>query len=292
MLKKGIKKYRGVCESAWPRDSVPDYVVVFRPSLGSYTYSEPVFNFSDTTVSGDLLLQAETNSFHFEQRAGTKLVIVAAVYVRDRVGRDGRLVYAVQRESAGGGSGFIHPSKDTLEVALKWIAETEHVQDWAKQLRSKPTDSGGGNGPNHSRDTPNGAQKLEETLAWMSDFDGRYQSITGISTTIDSFEHDKGCDVKIIHRTKNPPTSGTVDTFTLRDIDPAQISVSASSDSSDVNLFTLSNAPLIQRVGALSGSWSKLYMDYLSFDSKEHAERFATALKHAVTLCGGAKDPI
>jgi hypothetical protein len=35
----------------------------------------------------------------------------------------------------------------------------------------------------------------------------------------------------------------------------------------------------------------RAWMDWLSFDSPESAQRFATALKHAVTLCGGAKAP-
>lgn len=56
------------------------------------------------------------------------MVISAGVYVRD-ADRTGRLVYAVQRASAGGGAGVMHPQKDTFDAALKWIAETQHLRN-------------------------------------------------------------------------------------------------------------------------------------------------------------------
>jgi hypothetical protein len=125
--KKGAKKYRGACDSPRPGNPPPLYVIVFRATTGNFTFNEPVLDWSGTTVSGDVHLQAETNSLHFEQRTGTHFVISAAVYVRD-ADRTGHLVYAVQRTSAGGGSGVLHPEKDTFDAALKWIAETEHLR--------------------------------------------------------------------------------------------------------------------------------------------------------------------
>ncbi|SRR5713101_533415 len=115
--KQGAKKYPKLCQSHGP----VRYVVVSQPNAETITFDEPEFNFSGTTVSGDVNLQIETNGFHFEQRTGTRLIMTAAVYIHDS-GPLPRLVYTVQR------SGVMQPDKSAFEAALKWIAETEHLR--------------------------------------------------------------------------------------------------------------------------------------------------------------------
>jgi S1-C subfamily serine protease len=181
-------------------------------------------------------------------------------------------------------------SGDVKRLIRTPYAVTLNLADWAKQY-TKTTDFGGA-APGHPQDSSEGGPALGETLAWMLDFAKRHYRVTGnyANRYSDSFEVDQGCDARISHFMQSSPSSpvGSIDTFRLRDIDPAHISVS---DPANVNLFTIRNQTLIHRGGTQSVSSSDLYMDYISFDSRENAERFATALKHAVTLCSSAKEP-
>ena len=169
------------------------------------------------------------------------------------------------------------------------------LADWAKQQHSKPTDSARGRGPNHSHDTPNGAPTLDETLAWMSDFAKRHLRVvpgSGFGRHLESFEQVQGCNVRFTDQWTYPRgwgSSGTIDTFTLGDIDPSRIYVSDQDYS--VNLWTSRDAPLIHEKDLGLDHLFESYFTELYFDSVENAERFATDFKHAVTLCGGVKEP-
>ena len=182
-------------------------------------------------------------------------------------------------------------SSDVKRLMRTPYAVTLNLADWAKQHR-KTDDLSGGVNSAQTQDSSEGGPTLNDTLAWMLDFAKRHYRVSGSSGNrySDVFEMDRGCDVRISHLMQSPPYPpvGSTDAFRLRDIDPARISVS---DPGNVNVFTLRNAPIIHRAGTRSVSSAELYMDYISFDSRESAERFAAALKHAATLCGSVKEP-
>lgn len=174
------------------------------------------------------------------------------------------------------------------------LAVTVTLADWANQQQpTNPADLTTGS-TNHSDRVSESSPTLEETFVWMLDFVKRYRKVSGTPSTTqyaDFFERVQGCDVKISHfmfvgQTTSP--SGSFDTFRLRDIDQEHIYVS---NSADVNLFTIRNEPLIHRTGLLTGRPEGISMSYVSFNSREDAERFAKAIKHAVTLCASVKEP-
>ncbi len=182
-------------------------------------------------------------------------------------------------------------SSDVKRLMRTPYAVTLNLADWAKQ-HTKSYDSAGGINSGHAQDSSEGGPTLDDTLGWMLDFAKRHYRVSGSSANRISevFEVDRGCDVRISHFMQTPPSPpvGSTDTFRLRDIDPAHIFVS---DPANVNIFTFKNAPLIHRAGTRSVISAELYMDFISFDSRENAERFAAALKHAATLCGSVKEP-
>jgi V8-like Glu-specific endopeptidase len=137
---------------------------------------------------------------------------------------------------------------------------------------------------------------LQDTLDWMVDFSNLHGGDNGPHP---GYRHwsllreERGCAVRIGHidTSAQPSSAGDVDTLNLRDINPHTIMVT---DSTTVNLFTIDSAPSIHRIITLSDGETRkfeLSSDYLSFDSKENADRFATALRHAVMSCGRVKEP-
>ncbi len=137
---------------------------------------------------------------------------------------------------------------------------------------------------------------LQNTLDWMVDFSKLHGGDNGPHP---GYRHwsllreERGCAVRIGHidTSAQPSSAGDLDALNLRDINPHTIIVT---DSTTVNLFTINAVPSIHRIVTFPDGKTRefeLRSDYLSFDSKENADRFVTALKHAVTLCGSIKEP-
>lgn len=145
--------------------------------------------------------------------------------------------------------------------------------------------------PRHAQNDQDNGPSLEETLSWMLDFSARYGRHKGArgDQYFDHFQQERGCDAKITHSVKTENSSSeTEDTFNLRDLDAQNILIT---NSNTVNFFTIKTYKLIHRTNSESkSSLFDLSSDYVSFDSKESADRFAAALKHAILLCGSGKD--
>jgi hypothetical protein len=171
---------------------------------------------------------------------------------------------------------------------------TVTLAQWADQQKPKPDDHGASeSSPKHAPNDQDNGPSLEATLSWMSDFSMRYGRHKGVrgDQYFDHFQQGTGCDVQISHSvTTETSSSETVDTFNLRDLDTQSMLIT---NSNTLNFFTIKSYKLIHRSLLISGSKSKvgeLSSDYLSFDSKENADRFTAALHHAITLCGSGKD--
>ena len=125
----------------------------------------------------------------------------------------------------------------------------------------------------------------------MLDFSARYGRHRGSrgDQYFDHFLEKKGCDVQISHKVGTEHSSlETVDDFNLRDVDAQSILIT---NSDTVNFSTIKRYNLIHRsISGISSNVVELASDYLSFDSRESADRFASALKHAITLCSSGKD--
>jgi hypothetical protein len=164
-----------------------------------------------------------------------------------------------------------------VALGLKEWADQQN-SDRGKQVAADST-------PIHDQNGKDKGPPLEVTLSWISDFSvqhGRHRGMTG-AEYFDYIEQARGCDVKVHHSVKTGSSSSTfIDVFNLRDIDSKTVQYSRDS----VIFFTLQQFRSIHRSDSASFSSHDLESDYLSFDSKENADRFVVALKHAVNLCG------
>jgi hypothetical protein len=167
------------------------------------------------------------------------------------------------------------------------------LAEWADQQKLKHGEKDPGDSKPSQSDQHDGPS-LDATLGWMSDFSkryGRHVGVSGETQYFDHFQQEQGCDARTNHSVKTENSSSdSVDRFNLRDLDAQNILIT---DFSTVIFFTVKSYKLIHREQSIAAnklSAHDLSSDYISFDSKESADRFAAALKHAVTLCSSSKN--
>jgi S1-C subfamily serine protease len=197
--------------------------------------------------------------------------------------------------------------------------------EWAKQQSnghqsSKSAEPSQG----QSAQTPS----LQETISWMTSFldahgEERHQPVNLGSTSIDASQSNsmrlpkeyvaaflkfsesnstdnRGCAIFIKHDYATPTQLYGVEAQARMDVvliplgavDPASVRLSMS----HVVFETTNNLEKIVDLVPLNESKEEYseyttYSSWVVLDSPEDAERFANALKHAVTLCGGTKAP-
>jgi trypsin-like peptidase len=146
-----------------------------------------------------------------------------------------------------------------------------------------------------SQENQAGEASLKDTVFWMHSFSNAHGSRLGVNSEPLSWSviFGEGCEVRVGHFSlgKHLPDVAEADSLDLRDVDPQSIKVESSSE---VSFETTNSSLSIHREETLMNDNTKksdIYVDYLSFDSAENAKRFATALKHAVNLCGGTTAP-
>jgi hypothetical protein len=160
---------------------------------------------------------------------------------------------------------------------------------------------------------------LQDTISWMQDFSSAHgeKFFDGKPTAKNVLLPDplhqrpssEGCAVWATHDyygVKPGAVSAQVEFFNLSDINPDSVKPD---EHSNVQFETSNSSPKIDTIDGLDPSITSAnlftpevlagghapeglsWMDWLSFDSPEGAQRFANALKHAVILCGGVKSP-
>ena len=184
--------------------------------------------------------------------------------------------------------------------------------EWARQQISKPPpESSNGAGPSPSHDGGTGAPSLKDTLSWMQEFSQAHGYAMRDGKLVAKYvfyAHPTGCDVWSTYDYDGPRASLVVyaemEFFNLSDISPDSVKVDEYGDvwfettGSSAKFSTVETRDPSITSNMLStheadghvifnASWN----GWLGFDSAESAQRFATALKHAVTLCGGTKSP-
>jgi hypothetical protein len=195
--------------------------------------------------------------------------------------------------------------------------------EWSKQQATeRSSESPSVVASNDAPRSPTMTPSLEETLSWMDSFlQAHGQEWTGSSVPSQSnSEHlpsqllgafrefakepwapNRGCAVFIqhsyaagvqLHMDMKAPAKTSEEFILLTDIDPATLKLSGSHVSFET---TGSLDQIVEWVPATDDGekFSEYDLDggYMVLDSPENAQRFATAFKHAVTLCGGTKAP-
>lgn len=198
-------------------------------------------------------------------------------------------------------------------------AATLPFDEWAKQQSRKPPSVS----PNEIRsgqsEEGQAGPSLQDTISWMQTFSDAHgiKFYDGNPTSKNVFLADPlhqrpsapGCAVWATHDyygVKPGVVNASVEFFNLSDIDPGSVKVDEHSnlffetpdalgkiDRTDTFDPSITSMKLFSPEGWAKGHTTEALssMDWLSFDSTESAQRFATALKHAVMLCGGTKSP-
>jgi len=193
-------------------------------------------------------------------------------------------------------------------------------EDWAKQQRGKPpSESADGIGPSQSQQGQNPALSLQETISWMQDFSKAHgmRFFDGRLAVENAFFSDPlhqkpsvpGCAVWTTydsHGGKPGVINAAVEFFNLSDINPDSVKAdeygnvlfettdpSGKIDRTDTFDPSITSMKLFTPEGWAQGHTTEgpSFLGSLNFDSVESAQRFAKALKHAVSLCGGAPSP-
>jgi hypothetical protein len=137
-----------------------------------------------------------------------------------------------------------------------------------------------------SQEHPTSKQpSLSETEQWMENATGSYSIWKYEGETLNAKWSFDGCKVVIKHFSNSGIQPDTVVAFSLSDLDPQAVKVL-----SDGVLFeTTNNADKVVLNPQYSGGGTKLDGWIANLNSKEHAQRFGKALRHAIELCGGQK---
>ena len=140
-------------------------------------------------------------------------------------------------------------------------------------------------------------QSLDATFQWMQNTAPRStyfasRNAYGCQTDqIRSITH-RGCSVTIQEydeQCRDKKTLSYSITFNLGDLDPNAVEANASRlvpSEGSVLIQTTDNRSLIEETFSSSGP-SKFDFQAFWFESPSYAQRFARAMKHAITLCGG-----
>jgi hypothetical protein len=194
-------------------------------------------------------------------------------------------------------------------------------EEWAKNQGNK-SDSASKDGPGERQHAGTGALTLRETISWMQDFsqahgvewvDGK---LLGRNAIFQGLPFQKpsapGCAVLIRHD-YYVSHSAEVDGFDFSEVNPENIqfdeigvvwfeTTDPKGKISQAIVFDQTITPekplsLLPEAGAKAAKGEARTIEsvesrgHLSFDSVASAKRFATALRHAVGLCGGTASP-
>ena len=139
-------------------------------------------------------------------------------------------------------------------------------------------------------------QSLQQTTQWMRTF-ARAHSLWHVEGTQfgDSTELKfSGCSVKQILYQDGKPLNGSVDasatSYSLADLDPK--SVKLYPNSASVGFETTNSEDKISISGETTCKYASCVSEWImNFDEEANAVRFAKAMRHAITLCGGRTSP-
>lgn len=183
------------------------------------------------------------------------------------------------------------------------------LDEWAKQQAgghaSEAPDFVGPNGAQNRQGAPS---SLEETLGWLEKFSAVHghwilgDTVKVTQTNLVTAFPSQGCSIGVVHKTDDVTTNfiDINDVIDLHKINPEAITARSAfppdvkPDEYAVFIKTSSSSYKIKRTVVWeNGNTNDTWQDgiYIVFDLEENAERFANALKHAVTLCGGATSP-
>jgi S1-C subfamily serine protease len=191
--------------------------------------------------------------------------------------------------------------------------------EWAKQ-QGKKSVSESSHSIASNDDQTGQTPTLQETVSWMTSFlDAHGQEWTGGTEPLQSnsmglsqpylellqaashsdlagkeacaiFVRHNMADAVQLHDDVKLPTKTWAETMFLADLDPSTIKVVARTH---VHFETRNNLDKIVEIVPAGDKFSEYDLNLGNFilDSAENAERFASALKHAVNLCGGGTSP-
>jgi S1-C subfamily serine protease len=200
--------------------------------------------------------------------------------------------------------------------------------EWAKQQGdNRPSEPASGIAPRQPQEGQATTPSLQDTLSWMEKFSQinglvvRNGKFVAKNALYHSLLPSSPWDCNVLITADYPTYDGTpraegniadtasIQIIHLRDINPESIKAdeynnvefettdpSGKIDRIDTFDPFLTSAKLFSPEGWSQGNQGKIVeyfasLGMLSFDSGESAQRFATAFKHAVSLCGGAKAP-
>lgn len=143
-------------------------------------------------------------------------------------------------------------------------------------------------------------QSLQQTTQWMETFASAHSLWHAEGSQIgDSTElRFSGCSVKQILYQDGKPLNGTLDasttTYSLADLDPKSVKLYPSSVThwNSIGFETTNSQDKISISGGESCKYAGCVSEWLiNFDEEANAVRFAKAMRHAITLCGGRTSP-
>src|SRR5271165_965967 len=139
-------------------------------------------------------------------------------------------------------------------------------------------------------------QSLKQTTQWMRTFASAHSHwhVEGAQFGDSTELKFSGCGVKQILYQDGKPLNGSLDasttTYSLADLDPKSVKLYANSAS--VGFETTNSEDKISISGEASCKYAVCVSGWvINFDEEANAVRFAKAMRHAITLCGGRASP-
>jgi hypothetical protein len=151
----------------------------------------------------------------------------------------------------------------------------------------------------HKDDAKSGPS-IKETVAWMENFSAQHGTIYVGSeiSQVNTISGNGECSVTVDHKQPHATGANTIkhgqEKISLGDFDPKRIKVLISTESGhtvfELTFERTDSSPKIQQ-DAEMGDGRKTTFNFtqesLFFDTGESAQRFAKALGHGITVCGG-----
>ena len=146
---------------------------------------------------------------------------------------------------------------------------------------------------------------LQETISWMANFSQQHGFFAlgsaPLRVTFNTIVEVKGCNVDLDVRlptkaTENNRIKRSITHIDLADLDPTKVRAEKDADDGPFYVnFETSDAKHSSEGELEFGTGGKLKMwsaqESMVFDTEDAALRFARALSHAITLCGGTRAP-
>jgi hypothetical protein len=139
-------------------------------------------------------------------------------------------------------------------------------------------------------------QSLQQTTQWIRTFASAHSRwhVEGAQFGDSTELKFSGCSVKQILYQDGKPLNGSLDAstaiYSLADLDPRSVKLYPSSAS--VGFETTNSEDKIRISGEKSCKYAVCVSEWvINFDEEANAVRFAKAMRHAITLCGGRPSP-